>query len=345
MAEQPPLVTYRRLNRFKNNSSITYATTDISDGVLQAISTLNSTVNNLTGSINTITGSFGVITGSLNGISKSLDDITNTVNTHSVQISDIISIPNNIISSDVIYVNKEIPSGSIDGINSTYVLEHTPTLGSEHLYLNGVLIEEGTGTDYHINGSTIIFDNPLLPGMKLHCTYHYSELIPVKIFVDKEIPLGLVDNINPTFSLTHTPIENSEHLYLNGVLQESGPTADYTISGSTIVFADPPKDYMKMNCTYHYILYTSSPNPYYYKNSTTDEIFIYKETPSGLLDNTNNTFTLAHIPAEGSEHLYLNGVLQESGATADYIISGSTITFSESPKDYMKIRCTYYYLL
>ena len=254
MAEQPPLVPYRRLNRFKNNASITYATTDISDGVLQAVSTLNSTVNNLTGSINTITGSFGVITGSLNGISKSLDDITNTVNTHSVQIADILSIPNSTVSSNKIYVNKEIPFGQIDGINTTYVLNQTPNIGSEHLYLNGVLIEEGTGTDYHISGSTISFDNPLLPGMKLHCTYYYNDSTPSRIFVDKEIPAGLLDNINTTFTLNHLPVDGSEHLYLNGVLQESGATADYIISGSTITFSESPKDYMKIRCTYYYLL-------------------------------------------------------------------------------------------
>jgi hypothetical protein len=254
MAEQPPLVTYRRLNQFKNNASITYATTDISDGVLQTVSTLNSTVNNLTGSINTITGSFGVITGSLNGVSKSLDDITNTVNTHSVQIENILAIPNSTVSSNKIYVNKEIPSGSTDGINTEYILENTPTLGSEHLYLNGVLIEEGTGTDYHMSGSTISFDNPLLPGMKLHCTYYYNDSTPSKVFADKEIPSGLLDGINDTFTLLHLPVEGSEHLYLNGVLQESGVTADYIISGSTISFAKPPQDYMKIRCTYYYLL-------------------------------------------------------------------------------------------
>jgi hypothetical protein len=173
MAEQPPLVTYRRLNQFKNNASITYATTDISDGVLQTVSTLNSTVNNLTGSINTITGSFGVITGSLNGVSKSLDDITNTVNTHSVQIENILAIPNSTVSSNKIYVNKEIPSGSTDGINTEYILENTPTLGSEHLYLNGVLQESGVTADYIISDSTISFAKPPQDYMKIRCTYYY----------------------------------------------------------------------------------------------------------------------------------------------------------------------------
>jgi hypothetical protein len=37
------------------------------------------------------------------------------------------------------FVDKEIPSGSINGSNTTFTLANTPVSGSEHLYLNGIL--------------------------------------------------------------------------------------------------------------------------------------------------------------------------------------------------------------
>jgi len=48
------------------------------------------------------------------------------------------------------------------------------------------------------------------------------------------------------------------------------------------------------------------------------------ETPSGLLDGTNQTFTVAHPPSPAASlKLYLNGDLQLDGV--DYTLAGSTI--------------------
>jgi hypothetical protein len=69
--------------------------------------------------------------------------------------------------------------------------------------------------------------------------------------------------------------------------------------------------------------------------------FVDKETPSGTIDGSNATFTLANTPVAGSEHVYLNGVLQESGAGNDYTISGGTITMLSSPLSGERIKVTY----
>lgn len=60
--------------------------------------------------------------------------------------------------------------------------------------------------------------------------------------------------------------------------------------------------------------------------------FVDKETPSGTINGSNVTFTLAFTPVSGSEHLYLNGVLQKPGAGNDYTISGATITYNNAPQ-------------
>jgi hypothetical protein len=69
----------------------------------------------------------------------------------------------------VIHIDKEIPEGSIDGVNATFLLNNNPIPGSEHVYLNGLLQDEID--DYSINYNTILFNEPPLSGMKIRCSY------------------------------------------------------------------------------------------------------------------------------------------------------------------------------
>lgn len=54
--------------------------------------------------------------------------------------------------------------------------------------------------------------------------------------------------------------------------------------------------------------------------------YIVRETPAGVMDGANMTFTLAFTPQAGTEMLFANGILLEPGATNDYTIAGATIT-------------------
>lgn len=56
---------------------------------------------------------------------------------------------------------------------------------------------------------------------------------------------------------------------------------------------------------------------------------ITRETPSGAINGTNVSFTLANTPVTGSVRVVLNGLEQEAGD--DYTISGSTITYATAP--------------
>lgn len=69
--------------------------------------------------------------------------------------------------------------------------------------------------------------------------------------------------------------------------------------------------------------------------------FVDKEVPSGSINGSNVTFTLANTPVAGSEHLYYWGTLMESGAGTDYTISGGTITMLFAPETGAKMRCSY----
>jgi hypothetical protein len=58
---------------------------------------------------------------------------------------------------------------------------------------------------------------------------------------------------------------------------------------------------------------------------------IVDEVPSGSINGSNVTFTLANTPISGSVQVFLNGVGQRSGAGNDYTISGATITYLTAP--------------
>ncbi len=59
---------------------------------------------------------------------------------------------------------------------------------------------------------------------------------------------------------------------------------------------------------------------------------VTSETPTGSIDGTNTTFTLAFTPTAGSTRLFLNGLRQKPGAGNSYTQVGTTITLSEAPQ-------------
>lgn len=71
------------------------------------------------------------------------------------------------------------------------------------------------------------------------------------------------------------------------------------------------------------------------------EEWVDRETPSGTVDDANVTFTLANTPVSGSEHVFLNGILQDVGSGNDYTISGATITMEAAPQTGSKLRVSY----
>lgn len=57
-------------------------------------------------------------------------------------------------------------------------------------------------------------------------------------FADNEIPTGVQNGVNVTFTLMHTPLTGTVHLYYNGLRQT--PINDFTISTSTITMVLAP---------------------------------------------------------------------------------------------------------
>lgn len=65
------------------------------------------------------------------------------------------------------------------------------------------------------------------------------------------------------------------------------------------------------------------------------------ETPSGSVNSSNTSYTLAHTPVSGTVSVYLNGLYQVP--SVDYTISSGTITYSSAPFTGDSLRVIYQY--
>jgi hypothetical protein len=69
--------------------------------------------------------------------------------------------------------------------------------------------------------------------------------------------------------------------------------------------------------------------------------FVTREIPSGSIDGSNRVYTLANPIVTGSEQVFLNGLLQDPGASDTYTIVGTTITFNTAPLTGDEIHVSY----
>ena len=79
-------------------------------------------------------------------------------------------LPVDVVTNSKI-VTREPANGTIDGTNVTFTLAYPIVAGSECVYLNGILMDEGAGNDYTISGQTIVFEYPPEAGDKLRVNY------------------------------------------------------------------------------------------------------------------------------------------------------------------------------
>ena len=70
--------------------------------------------------------------------------------------------------------------------------------------------------------------------------------------------------------------------------------------------------------------------------------FVDKEVPAGAINDSNTVFVLANTPSSGSEHIFLNGVLQVGGGV-DYTLVDDTITFIVAPESGNRLLASYRY--
>jgi len=135
------------------------------------------------------------------------------------------------------FVDAETPSGTLNGVNTTFTLANTPSPATSLLlYRNGMLQDQNF--DYTLAGSTITFQSGAVPRSPdiLLAYYRVSVSISGVGFVDDETPAGTINGSNSAFTLANTPNPSTSlALYRNGILLKPG--LDYTLSGNSITFS------------------------------------------------------------------------------------------------------------
>lgn len=131
------------------------------------------------------------------------------------------------------FVDNEVPSGAIDGVNTTFTLANIPAANSLDLFLDSVRLVEGT--HFTLTNDTIEMTDAPLTGQSFLANYRKTSLAG---FVT-ETPSGTIDGVNDTFTLSFivNPPE-SLNLYLDSARLVEG--THFTLSNDTITFVDPP---------------------------------------------------------------------------------------------------------
>ena len=63
-----------------------------------------------------------------------------------------------------VLVTNEVPTGTANGVNTTFTLTYTPSAGTVQLYLRGQRLEEGDSTDgYTRTGLTLTIGSAITP--------------------------------------------------------------------------------------------------------------------------------------------------------------------------------------
>jgi hypothetical protein len=133
------------------------------------------------------------------------------------------------------YVDAEIPSGAVNGVNLTYTLAASPSPGTSlHLYANGVRLRPTT--DYSVSGTGITMVSALQTGDWFYADYRSAS---TGNYADAEIPSGTINGSNTAFTLANTPTSGALHVYLNGVRLR--PTTDYTTTGTGLTMVLVPQ--------------------------------------------------------------------------------------------------------
>ena len=141
--------------------------------------------------------------------------------------------------------------------------------------------------------------------------YPNIQLINLSI---KEIPYGDTDGYNFVYHLQRTPTTGSEMVFLNGQLQKAGEDWDYVVYENSIYFIEPPYEGSVVVCTYKY----------------TSSTVINKEVVNKI---NNNTFSTDNPILEGSELVFLNGLLLTEGPLRDYTIDSNIINLNVTVTD------------
>jgi hypothetical protein len=137
----------------------------------------------------------------------------------------------------------------------------------------------------------------------------------LKTVVESEEATGTIDGSNQDFTLTYAPV-NCEALwiYVNGLWLSP---RDFTLNGNVITIHPAPA------------LGSLSPYVIYLRAETVDFATPKTGTPTGAVDTSNTTYSIAALDDPDSLVFTINGLTQTQGV--DYFLTGTIITTATAP--------------
>jgi hypothetical protein len=179
--------------------------------------------------------------GTTFGISRSaVIDATGAIDAASGNLSDCLHVDGTAgpcSSTSITFIDREVPSGTLDGVNAGFTLGNAPNPASSlALFRNGLLLT--VGRDYTLAANAVTFLTGAVPQPNdvLGAFYRLTVTIPGVGFVDQETPTGLINGVNGVFTLSQTPSPTASlEVYRNGLLMSAG--LDYTLSGAVVTFS------------------------------------------------------------------------------------------------------------
>ena len=140
---------------------------------------------------------------------------------------------------------REIPSGTVDGLNNSFMISTLPSDPDSLLFFvdSNILRDD----QYNLNGQVItITDSAVVPapGQGVYAIYLIYGAVTnsgvgsqtgAQFF--NEIPVGTVDGVNGTFNLSNVPVDPKSLFFFvdNDVLEDT----DFTLLGTTVTITNP----------------------------------------------------------------------------------------------------------
>ncbi len=157
--------------------------------------------------------------------------------------------------------------------------------------------------------------------------------LQITALVRNEVPVGSVNGTNTAFTTAATFSAGSLSVFQNGIRLKGGGV-DYTEGTQAFTMVTAPSTGDLLLVDYNYSSGTFS---------TGSTSFYYNEVPSGTVNGTNTTFTLARAYVAGSTMVFRDGQLMQPSANdySETTPGSGVITFVTAPQTGSTITVSY----
>jgi hypothetical protein len=160
-------------------------------------------------------------------------------------------------------IQNETPGGTVNGVTTAFTVASATGMltGSLKVYKNGVRMKGG-GADFTQTATGFTMVTAPATGTVLLCDYNVNGAlnnVGTNSILSDEVPTGLVNGSNATFTLARAYIAGSVEVYINGVKQARGTHFTETTPASGIfTMGDAPLTGDIITCNYQFNLNPAS---------------------------------------------------------------------------------------